>query len=326
MDAITGGRIPPPGTPMVAGSHPFVVEKSSGLPGKAVLETPGLVVGSPDKHIAAIGIGMTLTESMIELAGAMGLDAIIAHHPVADAANSGGVPLKPYLELYNLALFELHEAFHGLHPGIAFLHGHRVLEKDLDFAGIAGNVIIYGQALPEIRTAGDILRRLDGFMNLETEQKVLSAEASIRCCEGICETSLTAMAKIMHGKADAPVSHVLHVFPHAGFTAQHLAMALERFPETDTIIVSISRMLPSSDLLSAIRDRGLSLVIGNSHAQEIYENGLPLAYAIGRELPELELFMLRERITACPIEQFGNPRIRDYGRQMATHLVRPKQK
>ncbi len=63
---------------------------------------------------------MTMTEGSIELAGATGVDAIVAHHPIAEAANSGGVILKNYLDLYNVAAFELHEAFHGLHPGIPF--------------------------------------------------------------------------------------------------------------------------------------------------------------------------------------------------------------
>ncbi len=67
---------------------------------------------------------MTLTESEIELAGATGVDALVLHHPVAEAASSGGVPLRGYVNLYNLAIFEAHEAFHGRHPGIGVIHGH----------------------------------------------------------------------------------------------------------------------------------------------------------------------------------------------------------
>lgn len=74
---------------------------------------------------------MTLTESVIELASAMNLDLIVVHHPVADAASSGGVPFSDYLPLYNLALIEMHEAFHGLHPGMTLLHGHRKLKRTL---------------------------------------------------------------------------------------------------------------------------------------------------------------------------------------------------
>jgi hypothetical protein len=98
-------------------------------------------------------------------------------------------------------------------------------------------------------------------------------------------------------------------------------LALARFPQTDTIIASISRVLPGSDLLAAIRDRGLTFVIGNSHAQEIYENGLPLAYALRHEMPEVALVMLRERVTATAVEQFGNESIQHYARRMARHLT-----
>jgi len=321
LNKITGGRIPLPGTPLVPGSHPFIVEKSSGIPGKAVLEIPGLLVGKPDKPISSIGVGMTLTESMIELAGSIGLDAIITHHPVADAANSGGVPLKPYLELYNLALFELHEAFHGLHPGIACMHGHRVLEKDIHYGGIPGNVLLYGQALPGIANAGDILKRLNSFINLETEKRMLAAEAEIRASTGICETTLSARPKIMCGETGAPVQFVLHIFPHTGFTSKHLESALASYPMTDTIIASISRVLPNDRLTRSIRDKGLTFIIGSSHSQEIYENGLPLAYALKHELPEVSVTMLRERVTATPLENFGSESIQEYARQMAGYLI-----
>lgn len=326
LNSITGGRIPQPGKTPTPGVHPFVIEKNSGIPRKAIFETPGLVVGDIDKPIASIGIGMTLTESMIELAGSIGLDAILTHHPFADAANSGGVPLKPYLELYHLALFELHEAFHGLHPGIAYLHGHQVIERDVHFAGIPGNIIFYGRALPDIKTAQDVLLRLNAFMNLETEERLLSAEAKIRSTASIRETTITARAQIMHGEAGAPINHILHIFPHTGFTSRHLDLALERFPETDTIIASISRVMPGSDLLAAIQEKGLTFLIGNSHSQEIYENGLPLAYALQNEMPEISLIMLRERVTATSLEEFGHRRIRDYARQMATYLTSSNKK
>ncbi|WP_186304272.1 Nif3-like dinuclear metal center hexameric protein, partial [Staphylococcus epidermidis] len=105
---------------------PFVIKKSSNLPGKEIIETPGLVYGDRNREVKKIAVTMTMTEGSIELAGATGVDAIVAHHPIAEAANSGGVTLKNYLDLYNISAFELHEAFHGLHPGIPFLHGHEV--------------------------------------------------------------------------------------------------------------------------------------------------------------------------------------------------------
>lgn len=321
LNRITGGRIPASDIPKKAGSHPFVLEKNSGLVGKAVLETPGLVVGDLEKPIASMGIGMTLTESMIELAGAMRLDAILVHHPVADGASAGGVALKPYLELYKLALFELHEAFHGLHPGIAFLHGHTVEKSEHQVGGIPGNIITYGRALPEIRTANDILNRLNAFMDIENERRVHGMETEIRGCSQMQETTLAAMPILLSGTPESQVSHVLHIYPHTGFTACHLEEALVRFPETDTIVASISRVLETSALVAMARAKGLTFIVGNSHALEIFENGLPLASAIAELLPGLPLVMLRERMTATPVRQFGNARMQAYGQEMAAHLI-----
>ncbi len=50
--------------------NPFVVTKSSNIPGKAITETPGLIVGNPKMVVRKLAVGMTLTESEIELAGA----------------------------------------------------------------------------------------------------------------------------------------------------------------------------------------------------------------------------------------------------------------
>lgn len=149
-------------------------------------------------------------------------------------------------------------------------------------------------------------------------------EMKIRDCASMKETALTAVPKILSGTLDSPVKHVLHIFPHTGFTARHLEQALEQYPETDTIITSISRVLETSDMVSAARSMGLTMIIGNSHAQEIFENGLPLAWALNHELTHLELIMLRERVTALPLKEFGNRKIQDYGQQMANHLTREK--
>ncbi len=133
LDVISGGRvIKQPGDAM---DHPFVVTKTSNLPGKAVTETPGLVCGSLGHPVARIAVAMTLTESQIELAGATGVDAIVTHHPVADAASCGGVLLRGYVGLYGLAVFELHEAFHGRHPGIGLIHGHRPFRVEIAYGG-----------------------------------------------------------------------------------------------------------------------------------------------------------------------------------------------
>src|SRR5690606_16013539 len=126
LDEITGGRVIQSLNEVYKQEHPFVIKKSSNIPGKDIIETPGLVYGDRNRKVKKLAVTMTMTEGSIELAGATGVDAIVAHHPIAEAANSGGVTLKNYLDLYNISAFELHEAFHGLHPGISFLHGHEV--------------------------------------------------------------------------------------------------------------------------------------------------------------------------------------------------------
>ena len=47
LDRITGGRVCVNASDLFSGRNRFVVTKSSGLPGKAVTETPGLVFGAP---------------------------------------------------------------------------------------------------------------------------------------------------------------------------------------------------------------------------------------------------------------------------------------
>ena len=79
---------------------------------------------------------------------------------------------------------------------------------------------------------------------------------------------------------DTPVKHILHFFPHSGFTVEHLHQALDLYPETDTIIASISRVRENHPLVMEAKRLGLTFIIGNPHSVEILENGLPLAYAL----------------------------------------------
>ncbi len=199
LDRITGGRVCVSASDLFSGRNRFVVTKSSGLPGKAVTETPGLVFGDPRKEVRKLAVSMTLTESQVELAGATGVDAIVAHHPVADAANCGGVTMKVYLGLYGIAVLELHEAFHGLHPGIAFLHGHKPFRVDIAYGGIPGNVMSVGRALDDVKTAGDVLRRLSLFMGYDVEGRMLAAERELRGCAAVEEAAAATGACILHG-------------------------------------------------------------------------------------------------------------------------------
>lgn len=324
LDTITGGRVIKGLESVVTCRNRFVVTKSSNIPGKAVTETPGLVFGDPEAQVRKLAVTMTLTESQIELAGALGVDAIVAHHPVADAANSGGVTLKNYLSLYNIAVFELHEAFHGLHPGIAFIHGHRAFRVDIAYGGIPGNIINVGRALEDVKTAGDIVRRLEAFGGFEQEREMLALERRIRGTEDICETNVSTCAQILNGDENSPVSVILHIYPHTGFSVEHLRQVLQEHPDIDTVIASISRVRPDNPLVHEAKKAGLTFILGNTHAMEIFENGLPLAYALQKLLPSVDVLLLRERVTAMPVRCAGTPAIREYAERMATTFLIPK--
>lgn len=326
LDRITGGRVVTSLEDLGSGKNPFVLTKSSHIPGKAVTELPGLVCGSPDHPIKKIAVLMTLTESAIELAGATGVDAVLAHHPIADASNSGGVVLRNYLNLYRIAAFELHEAFHGLHPGIAFLHGHLPYHVDIKYGDIPGNVIYVGEALSGVKTVGDIISRLNNFMDKEREEKALRNDRELRGCPYIEETSVCASARIVVGKPENPVKNILHIFPHTGFTPAHLKKALEEYPGMDTIIASISGAYFGTHLVKKAEKLGLNFICGNSHALEIFENGLPLARALKMCLSELEVVIFRERMSSIPLGSFGSPAIQVYANEMAVSYLVTEEK
>ncbi|MDR1194350.1 MAG: Nif3-like dinuclear metal center hexameric protein [Peptococcaceae bacterium] len=322
LDDLTGGRcVKTPGD-YAGGQNPFVVTKTSHIPGKAVTELPGLVWGDPEMPVRKIAVLMTMTESAIELAAATGVNALVAHHPIADAANSGGVLIRYYLGIYQLAAFELHEAFHGLHPGIAWLHGHKPFFATVCYDGIPGNIVYVGDALPEIKTVGDLMARLDRLMNVREEEEMLAAERRIRGSQAIEETSVAARCAILAGERDRPVKKVIHMFPHTGFTVRHLEELIRSNPDADTLLATISRVYPGHELISKAKELGLSFVCGNSHAMEIFENGIPLAKAIKHHLPEAEVVIFRERMTSVPLEDFGAAEIQAYGDQMRDgHLL-----
>lgn len=326
LDRITGGRVIK-GTGYVARcSSPFVVTKSSDIPGKAVTETPGLVFGNPEAPVKRLGVSMTLTESQLELACALRIDAVVCHHPIADAANSGGVPLKTYLSLYGISVFELHEAFHGLHPGLAFIHGHKVFRVDIAYGGVPGNIMNVGRALPEVKTAGDIIRRLYEFSGIQDEMSILDAERKVRGIDCIEETNVCTRPQILNGSESSPVNTILHIYPHTGFTVAHLEQALREHPDIDTVIASISRVKPDHPLVAAAKEKGLTFICGNTHAMEIFENGMPLAFALQTLLPRVDVFLLRERVTATPVMEAGNPRIREYARTIAENYLIPERR
>ncbi|MDL2300156.1 Nif3-like dinuclear metal center hexameric protein [Clostridiaceae bacterium OttesenSCG-928-D20] len=324
LDCLSGGRCLKTSADWSFSKNPFVVTKTSHIPGKSVTETPGLVWGDPDMPVKKLAVMMTLTESAIELAAATGVNAIVTHHPIADAANSGGVLLKYYLGIYDIAAFEIHEAFHGLHPGIPFLHGHQPYYASVAYAGIPGNIVYVGDALPEVTTIGEVLDRLDAFMDVQTDEKMLSAEREIKGTNNIFETSVSARAKILVGDRKNKFSKAIHMFPHTGFTAEHLEELVKNNPGVDTLIATISRVYPGNELIDKAAELGLNFICGNSHALEIFENGLPLAYALQAQLPETEICIFRERVTSTPLAEFGTLDITTYAKNMSDNYLPKK--
>lgn len=322
LNVITGGRMVSSLEEAKEEKHPFVMWKSSGIYGKEVLEIPGLIHGNPDKPIKKVAVCMTMTELGIELAGATGVDAIVAHHPIADAASCGGVTLKGYLDLYDISALECHEAFHGLHPGIAYLHGHRVIKSDISYAGIHGNVMFIGEPFDDVKTMGDMLDRLDAHMCLEDDEALLKSERLIKGVPEIEEVSLLTRGRVMVGKRSSPVGKILHIFPHTGFTKEHLRQALAENPDVDTVLASISRVYEGHELLEEACALGVNFLVGNSHVLEILENGLPLAYALDRLLEGVEIVVFRDRVTSTPLASVGHQQLKQYAQQFSeAHLV-----
>jgi len=77
-------------------------------------------------------------------------------------------------------------------------------------------------------------------------------------------------------------------------------------------------------LVETARELGLTMLAGNSHALEIFENGIPLAYALKSLLPGVEILLFRERVTSIPLEKAGSKMMRDYGQEMAANYLLKK--
>ncbi len=322
LSIITGDRTVKSMDDVHEGNHPFVINKSSGIYGKDVLEIPGLIWGDPERPIRRIAVCMTMTELVIELAGSTGVDAIVAHHPIADAASCGGVTLKNYLDLYQIAGLECHEAFHGIHPGIAFLHGHKVHKADISYGGVHGNIMFVGTMLPAVRTLGGILDRLNHFMALDQDAELLNLEKNLRFVSDLRETSVETKGFIHLGDRESSVNQVLHIFPHTGFSPDNLRQAVRENPEVDTVIASISRVYEGHPLVETADELGLNFIVGNCHVVEILENGLPLAFALDHLLPGVDVRLFRDRVTSTPIREVGNPAMQAYASQISQrHLI-----
>ena len=323
LNRITGGRLSEHWSHAYGGRNPYIVMKSSNLPGKAIMETPGLVYGNPDKPLNKLAVVMTLTEQVIELAAATGVDAIVVHHPIADAASSGGVLLKTYLDLYGLSVFELHEAFHGLHPGMAFIHGHVPIKTETQCSGVPGRIYHIGKVLPGINTMADLMNRILLFSGWNEEDELVEMEREFRQISDIKETNAEVKCEVLLGQMSDKVENILHIFPHTGFNSQDLSQVYQDNPEIDTVIASVSRVRRDHSLVISCKDYGLNFLLGSSHAIEILENGVPLAQAIQSLLPEVEIVLFRQKVFSYPLSTVGTPMLKEYGEKMSKeHLLK----
>ncbi|UCF91993.1 MAG: hypothetical protein JSW39_27615 [Desulfobacterales bacterium] len=321
METITKGRVMGPDENPFITPNRFVVTKSSEIPGKAVTELPGLVYGKLDAKVEKIGVVMTINEGVIELAGGLGVNVLVAHHPFADATNFGGVRLRDYCDLYGLNLFEAHEAFHGRHPGIAFLHGYKVQNVSINYGGDPGNVMFLGKAFPDTKTLGDILQRLENIMEGQKRDQFLALEREFWGKADLQEAVALNKPLILLGSPDRKVENIIHIFPHTGFKPEHLEKVYRDNPNLDTVICSISRVRPDHALVQKAAELGLNFLLGNSHPQEIYENGMPLGKALTQLLPGVPVLLLDQRVTAIPVAEAGNAALQAYGDQMAAILT-----
>jgi putative NIF3 family GTP cyclohydrolase 1 type 2 len=310
---------------LLFGNNKCVVTKTSHIPGKAVTELPGLVYGNLGDEVKKIGLAMTMTENFIELAGAVGINVLIIHHPVADAASSGGVLISDYLALYGISLFECHEAFHGTHPGVAYLHGFAATTIYTGYLGHPGVNVYIGPTLPGVNTLGDMCARIERFMGVAEEDEMLAMERRVRSVADLEETLVRTRVEILRGSKDSPVREVLQFAPHSGFSPSMLEQVLQAHPAIDTIIAAKGRLTVDHPLVAKCTALALNVLNGNSHGYEIYENWMPLAAALETELPGTPIYILRERVTATLSQECGTEEIRAYAREMADkHLLKRK--
>ena len=155
-------------------------------------------------------------------------------------------------------------------------------------------------------------------MCLEVEKQLLELECKLRGNIEIYETCPANRPEILAGAPENLVGTVAHIFPHTGFTAPHLVQVKKEHPEIDTLLATISRVHRGSDLLPNRQRKWASILWwATAMPWRSFENGLPLARAIQLSLPEVEVLMLRERVTATALADFGNEGIRKYADDIA---------
>ena len=130
------------------------------------------------------------------------------------------------------------------------------------------------------------------------------------------DTSGAARATIYVGRPEDKLCRTITIPPHTCFSVEDLSMAVAEYT-ADTIVCCISRPLDSNPIVEKARALNLRLIAGNSHAVEILENGIPLAWAIKKQLPALNVRVFRERLASYPLARCGNKELPQYGEEMA---------
>jgi len=120
------------------------------------------------------------------------------------------------------------------------------------------------------------------------------------------------------------MKEVIHIHPHGGFKPEHLEQLKKEWPNADTLISSISHVYAGSPILEKAKELGLNVVVGNSHALEIFENGIPMGKALKAGLPELEVVIFRERQASIPLDKAGSKSLQAYAEMMQTNYLHRK--
>jgi hypothetical protein len=180
-----------------------------------------------------------------------------------------------------------------------------------------------GRPLDEVNTLGDLVARLRTWLSRDLDDRVLQAETSARGASRLTDSATAPGLQILAGDATTPIGPlVLHAFPHTGFGPEDLDAALMAHPGVTTLVLSISGADADGDLVRRARALGLGVVVGSSHASEILENGLPLAVALDRMLPDVEVTLFRDRVVSLPLSVAAPGRLGEYADRMADHLLR----
>jgi hypothetical protein len=182
-----------------------------------------------------------------------------------------------------------------------------------------------GRPLPGVRTTGDVLARLDALLERSLDRKALDGERILHGCDDLVDSATAPGLRVLVGSPHSPIgSTVLQAFPHTGFDAEHLSQVIAEHPDVSTLGLSISSSTPDSQLVRAAASRGLNVVVGTSHASEILENGLPLAFGLSGLLPDVDVVLFRDRVVSVPVHALGAGALQDYGRAMAEQHLLPR--